>query len=76
MQSTEVERRVACRFDWHQTTSSVTISVYAKLADPSKTSVEVNKVKAKISIVFDGGKSYFDKEFMLYGVSAVTILCP
>jgi cysteine and histidine-rich domain-containing protein len=64
---------VACRFDWHQTASNVTISVYAKLADPSQTSVEVNKVTAKISIVFDDGKSYFNKEFILRGVSSITV---
>lgn len=62
------EKKVACRFDWHQTPSSVTISVYAKVADPTKTFVEVNQVSAKLHIVFDAGKSQFDKLFVLRGV--------
>lgn len=63
------EKKVDCRLDWHQTGSHVTISVFAKVAQPSKTWVEVNKVAAKINIVFDGGKSQFQKEVVLRGVS-------
>lgn len=63
------EKKVACRFDWHQTASTVSVSFYAKLAEPTKTLVEVNKVTAKVSIVFDGGKSHFEKFFTLRGVS-------
>jgi hypothetical protein len=62
------EKKVACRFDWHQTPSSVTISVYAKVADPTKTWVEVNRVSAKLHIVFENGNSHFDKLFILRGV--------
>ena len=61
---------MVCRYDWHQTASTVTISFYAKVADPTKTCVEVNKVTAKVKIVFDGGKSQFEKFFILRGVSA------
>jgi len=68
LQSDEVEKKVSCRFDWHQTASTVTISVYAKLADPAKTTVEVNKVTAKLNVVFDAGLSYFNKSFILRGV--------
>jgi len=63
------EKKVACRFDWHQTASTVSVSFYAKLADPTKTYIEVNKVTAKVTIVFDGGKSHFEKFFTLRGVS-------
>lgn len=62
------EKKVDCRLDWHQTGSHVTISVFAKVAQPSKTWVEVNKVAAKINVVFDGGKSQFQKEVVLRGV--------
>jgi len=64
----DTEKKVVCRFDWHQTASSVTISFYAKVADPTKTFIEVNKVTAKINIVFDGGKSHFEKFFVLRGI--------
>ena len=67
-QADEAEKKVACRFDWHQTSSTVTISVYAKLADPSKTVIEANKVSARLNIVFDAGNSYFNKSFILHGV--------
>jgi cysteine and histidine-rich domain-containing protein len=60
---------VTCRFDWHQTASNVSVSFYAKLADPAKTFVEVNKVTAKVNIVFGEGGSHFEKLFVLQGVS-------
>lgn len=62
------EKKVACRLDWHQTGTHVTISVFAKMSEPTKTWVEVNKVAAKINIVFEGGKSHFQKELVLKGV--------
>jgi hypothetical protein len=62
---TEGEKKVACRYDWHQTGSAVTVSVFAKLAQPLKTWVEANKVTLRINIVFDGGKSQFEKFFVL-----------
>ena len=68
VQSDEVEKKVTCRFDWHQTPSTVTISVYAKIADPTKTTVETNKVTANLNIVFDAGNSCFNKSFVLHGV--------
>lgn len=64
---------MTCRFDWHQTASAVTISVYAKIADPTKTTVEVNKVTAKLNIVFDAGNCYFNKSFILRGVCVLLI---
>jgi len=38
------------------------------VADPTKTTIEANKVAAKLNIVFDAGISYFNKSFVLYGV--------
>jgi len=61
---------VACRHDWHQTGSFVTVSVFTKLTQPLKSWVEVNRVTLKVNIVFDGGKSQFEKFFVLSGVSA------
>lgn len=64
---------MACRLDWHQTGTHVTISVFAKMSEPTKTWVEVNKVAAKINIVFEGGKSHFQKELVLKGVRVALI---
>jgi len=61
------EEKVVCRYDWHQTGSFVTLSVFAKLTQPTKSWVEVNKVVLKVNIVFDGGKSHFEKTFTLNG---------
>jgi len=62
------EKKVACRFDWHQTSSLVTLSIFAKLSQPHKTVVEANKVALKVNVVFDGGKSHFDKSYVLHGI--------
>lgn len=55
----------SCRFDWHQTGPFVTISVFSKVADPEKTVIEANKIAININIVFDGGKSLFEKSVHL-----------
>lgn len=54
-----------CRLDWFQTGPDVNISVFSKVADPAKTYVEVNQVVCNIYIVFDGGKSTFEKKLIL-----------
>ena len=74
MQSDEAEKKVTCRFDWHQTPSTVTITVYAKLADPTKTTIDANKVTAKLNVVFDAGMSYFNKSFVLRGVGVLFVV--
>jgi len=63
----EGEKIVACRYDYHQTGSLVTLSIFSKLTQPTKSWVEVNKVMLKVNIVFDGGKSHFEKTFTLNG---------
>ena len=60
---------MACRFDWHQTGQFVTISVFAKVADPEQTSVEANGVVVNVKVVFDSGQSVFQQRFCLHGVS-------
>ena len=56
--------------DWHQTGSSVTISVFAKCADPTKTIVKANKVSVDIHIVFEDDKVY-SENIELCGVSCI-----
>lgn len=62
------EKKVDCRYDWHQTVKFVTLSVFAKVAIPDKTWVEVNQVCCKVNIAFDRGDSVFEKLFILRGV--------
>ncbi|KAF6028080.1 CHORDC1 [Bugula neritina] len=54
----ETVQRNNCRMDWHQTGSNVTISVFAKCADPTKTIVKVNQVSVDIFIVYEDDKIY------------------
>lgn len=45
------------------------LSVFAKVAVPDQTYVEVNQVVCNIHIVFEGGKSVFDEKIILRNVS-------
>ncbi|XP_067674465.1 cysteine and histidine-rich domain-containing protein 1-like isoform X2 [Haliotis asinina] len=65
---TEGGEKKACRFDWHQTGPIVCLSVFAKVANPDFSHIEANKVFLRVHIVFDGGKSIFEKEFVLRDV--------
>ncbi|KAH3726118.1 cysteine and histidine-rich domain-containing protein 1-like [Dreissena polymorpha] len=55
----------SCRLDWFQTGPNTNISVFAKLAVPDRTYVEVNRIVCNIHIVFDGGKSVFKQSIIL-----------
>ncbi|XP_060085235.1 cysteine and histidine-rich domain-containing protein 1-like [Ylistrum balloti] len=59
------KQKVGCRTDWHQTPSTVTLSVFAKVAMPDKCLIEANQVSCSIHITFDGGKSIFEKQIEL-----------
>lgn len=65
------EQRAAealCRVDWHQTSSTVVISIFTKVADPGLSYFEANQVLLKVSIVFNKGSSLFQKTFTLRDV--------
>ncbi len=62
------DKKVSCRYDWHQTGSFVVISVFSKLPVPDKCLIEANKVACKIDIVFDGGDKRFQEYILLEGV--------
>ncbi|ESO84272.1 hypothetical protein LOTGIDRAFT_155607 [Lottia gigantea] len=62
-QKVDGEELKSCRFDWHQTSSNVCLSIFAKTVSPEKSTIEINKVTCKLHLVFDGGKSVFDKTF-------------
>lgn len=74
-----VENKVKCRYDWHQTGNSVIISVYSKCPLPDLSSIESNAVKLHIHIAFGKDKEVFDEEVILFGIidpsaSSVTYL--
>jgi len=41
---------VKCRYDWHQTASTVTVAIYCKRYDPAASSVEVGPVRLKVTV--------------------------
>ncbi|KAM6946391.1 cysteine and histidine-rich domain-containing protein 1a [Aplochiton taeniatus] len=47
---------VPCRYDWHQTSGEVIISIYAKNSVPQLSYVEANSTTVNIRVVFDGEK--------------------
>lgn len=65
------DTKKSCRLDWFQTGPNVNISVFAKVAVPDKTVIEVNQVVCKMSIVFEGGKSVYEHKLILRNVSSV-----
>ncbi|OCT67358.1 integrin subunit beta 1 binding protein 2 L homeolog isoform X1 [Xenopus laevis] len=58
---------VSCRYDWHQTSNIVTITVYAKTAIPELSQVLANRTGLDIQISFQG-QSEFRKQVELWGV--------
>lgn len=59
------DKMKSCRTDWFQTAPSINISVFAKTSIPDQSYVEVNRVKCKIYLVFEGGKSIFEQTLVL-----------
>ncbi|KAH9525274.1 Cysteine and histidine-rich domain-containing protein 1 [Bulinus truncatus] len=53
------------RVDWHQTSSLVCISIFAKVAIPEKTIIKANRVKCQVNVVYEGGTSLYQKTFIL-----------
>uniref|UniRef100_A0A673HZP8 Cysteine and histidine-rich domain-containing protein 1 n=1 Tax=Sinocyclocheilus rhinocerous TaxID=307959 RepID=A0A673HZP8_9TELE len=56
-----------CRFDWNQTGSQVTMSIYAKNSNPELCSVQANSTSLKIQLNFEGDKE-FELKMNLWGV--------
>ncbi|XP_076832879.1 LOW QUALITY PROTEIN: cysteine and histidine-rich domain-containing protein 1a [Brachyhypopomus gauderio] len=62
---------VPCRVDWHQTGGQVTISIYAKNANPELCSIQANSTTVCISVRFDREKE-FEQKISLWGVIDVS----
>ncbi|KAL4631691.1 cysteine and histidine-rich domain-containing protein 1-like [Arapaima gigas] len=61
------KKKVACRYDWHQTGSQVVITIYAKNSSPEHSYVEANQTMLTAHIQFENDK-IFHKDFALWGV--------
>jgi len=57
-----------CRYDWHQTSSNVVVSVFAKKYDPDRSFVELNPIRLKVHLFFPEEPSVFDLDVELWGV--------
>jgi len=58
---------VDCRFDWHQTATHVTATIYAKGYDTKSLKIQSNGSKLNVSL--DLAVGCFLKEWIVYGVS-------
>ncbi|XP_062440735.1 integrin beta-1-binding protein 2 [Rhea pennata] len=61
------KKAVSCRQDWHQTSSHVVVTVYAKNPLPTLSTIKANRTVLEIHIVFEGNK-IFEAELDLWGV--------
>jgi hypothetical protein len=62
---------VNCRYDWHQTSSDVVVSVFAKKYDPDSSFVQLNPVRLKVHLFFPEEQSVFSLDLELYGVRII-----
>ncbi|BFZ09580.1 hypothetical protein BsWGS_12619 [Bradybaena similaris] len=53
------------RVDWHQTPTTVCISIFAKHALPDKSLIRVNQVKCQVSLTYEDGSSLYQRTFIL-----------
>lgn len=58
-----------CRHDWHQTGTTVCISIYAKKYDPVSSTVKLNPIRAKIELIFPEDGNKFEMDIELRGVN-------
>jgi len=73
----EQNQLAKCRYDHFQTASHVIVNIYAKTADPTSSTLELNPVRLNASITFSGGQ-LFKLDVILNGIvdvaqSAVTM---
>uniref|UniRef100_A0A7M4FRA2 CS domain-containing protein n=1 Tax=Crocodylus porosus TaxID=8502 RepID=A0A7M4FRA2_CROPO len=64
------KKLVSCRQDWHQTSSQVVVTVYAKNPLPALSFVKANRTVLEVRITFEGNR-VFQAELDLWGVIEV-----
>ncbi|XP_070807861.1 integrin beta-1-binding protein 2 [Pituophis catenifer annectens] len=63
----EDKKLVSCRQDWHQTSSQVVVTVYARTPLPQLSSIKANRTGLDIRVAFEGEK-FFQAQLDLWGV--------
>ncbi|KAM8897612.1 cysteine and histidine-rich domain-containing protein 1 isoform 2-T2 [Spinachia spinachia] len=61
------KKKVACRYDWHQTGDDVVVSIYAKNANPELSRIEANGTVLSCQMQFENEK-IFKRDFHFWGV--------
>lgn len=61
------KKKVACRHDWHQTSNTVVLTIYAKNTNPEFSCIEANQTVVSCHIQFESDK-VFRRDFHLWGV--------
>ncbi|KAM7366492.1 hypothetical protein PAMP_015930 [Pampus punctatissimus] len=61
------KKKVACRYDWHQTGNNVVVTIYAKNTNPEFSCIEANRTVLSCQIQFENDK-IFKREFHFWGV--------
>lgn len=68
-QSDESES-LKCRYDWHQTATTVVLAIYAKMYHYAVSRVEVSGVRLRVALVFpQQNDAEFNMDLELRGVS-------
>ena len=62
-----------CRHDWHQTGQHSVMTIYAKNPDPDQSRVEMNSIRLRLNITFEGCNS-FEIDSELYDVSVLRFI--
>ncbi|XP_049804118.1 cysteine and histidine-rich domain-containing protein morgana [Schistocerca nitens] len=65
-------KKVKCRYDWHQTSNYVVVSIFAKKYDPKMSTVELNPIRLRIHLYFPEEDNAFDLDIELKGVVNVS----
>ncbi|XP_032083877.1 integrin beta-1-binding protein 2 [Thamnophis elegans] len=63
----EDKKLVSCRQDWHQTSSQVVVTLYARTPLPHLSSIKANRTGLDIRVGFEGEK-FFQAQLDLWGV--------
>nr|ADD37910.1 Cysteine and histidine-rich domain-containing protein 1 [Lepeophtheirus salmonis] len=64
----EGNEKIECRYDWHQTSNTVSLAIYAKKYDPNLSYVEFNPIRLVAHIFFPEQGGAFDMDIELNGV--------
>ncbi|KAF4530265.1 hypothetical protein B566_EDAN007306 [Ephemera danica] len=63
-----LHKQAMCRYDWHQTASSVVVAIYAKKYSPSFSWVQLSPVRLTLELFFPEQNNYFNMDIELYGL--------